>query len=61
MSDQSRREISEAERDIDIALRARDVMKAMLSFYELRTEAEKVCFVEVLAKRVMILTVDHAG
>ncbi|UFW75161.1 hypothetical protein [Bradyrhizobium sp. WU425] len=49
-----RSEIQEAERDIRIALRSKDAMTAMISFYEMRPEAEKLAFVAALVGRVVL-------
>jgi hypothetical protein len=50
MFDQSK--MKEAERDIRIALRSRDAITAILSFYETRQEAEKQAYVAALSLRV---------
>ena len=52
MADQSL--IEEAERDIRIALRSQDAVTAMISFYEMRPEGEKLSFVAALIGRVVI-------
>ena len=49
----SNSEFQEAERDIRIALRSRDAMTAMISFYEARSEAEKLAFVFALVGRIV--------
>ncbi|KRR25945.1 hypothetical protein CQ13_23260 [Bradyrhizobium retamae] len=51
MSEQS--ETQEAEKHIRVALRSGDAMLAMLSFYEMRSEAERLVFVRLLAGRVI--------
>ncbi|MCK1583225.1 hypothetical protein IVB03_27605 [Bradyrhizobium sp. 168] len=50
----SESEIQEAERDIRTALRSKDAMAVMISFYETRPEAEKLAFVAALVGRVVI-------
>lgn len=54
MSDQL--EVQDAEKDIDIALRARDARTAMISFYEARPEAGKSAFVTALIDRIVGFT-----
>lgn len=47
-------EIQEAERQIRIALRSKNAMLAMISFYQMRSEAEKLAFVVAMVGRVVV-------